>query len=111
MGRPVVGYIGFLFHSGSPFGYTLCVSAVHDFFRALRVNGPMDRFQMTANCAKCGRKTTETMRWFHAQDLRCPCGGEFDSAPFYAAVGYQVGLLKTPPAQLKLLPPISEQSE
>jgi hypothetical protein len=68
----------------------------HDYLRALREGGPMDRIVLTCRCQTCGNRPTESARWYHENEMKCHCGGEFDSSPFVEAVMFMSGKLKAP---------------
>jgi len=81
-----------------------------DYLRALRDGGPMDRVALTCRCLKCGRKTTETARWYHECEMVCSCGGEIDSAPFREAFLFLSGKLNSLPETVRMSPDIPESS-
>ncbi len=62
--------------------------SVSDAIRALRPGGPMEHFGIRTRCLSCGTEAVESIKWFHVCEMRCRCGGAFDSGPMIAFVAW-----------------------
>lgn len=49
-------------------------------FRALRPQGPFDRFRFLTHCLGCGVDKAKPVRWYWDCNFQCKCGGQFDVA-------------------------------
>ena len=54
-------------------------STLHDAIRVLRPDGPLDSITFSTACMSCSGQVTEKLRWFHEHEMRCACGGTFQT--------------------------------
>jgi hypothetical protein len=52
-------------------------------------------------------QATETARWYHEQEMRCTCGGEFDSTPFLELMLFIDGKREVCPSSVRTISDIS----